>query len=85
MTKKEIFNLLIEEISKKTSSEVTNPKNHPDPHNILFDKLDLNSLDILLLTMDIEKKLSIDLDITECPYHASLDEFADYLYRLKNR
>ena len=84
MIKEEIFNLLIEEISKKLPVEVADLKDHSNPEDILFDELAINSLGILMLAMDIEKKLSIELDITEFPYNATLDGFADYLYQLQN-
>lgn len=82
MTKEKILKLLIEQLDEQITDGSVDLLNHSDPGGIVFDNLDMDSLETLMLAMNMEEKLSVNLDIAEFPSNATLNEFAEYLHQL---
>ncbi len=84
MTQDDILRILLEELCDQTISPDIDLKNHAHPGSVKFEELRLDSLDTLMLAMNVEEKLNLELEVAEFPRNATLDEFAEYLFELKN-
>ncbi|KHF24011.1 acyl carrier protein [Solemya velum gill symbiont] len=85
MTQNDILKTLLDELHEQTISPDIDLKNHVHPGSIKFEELRLDSLDTLMLAMNVEEKLGLELEVSEFPRDATLDEFAEYLFELKNQ
>lgn len=85
MTQDEILRILLDELYDLTVSTDIDLKNHAHPGSVKFEELKLDSLDTLMMAMNVEEKLGLELEVAEFPRDATLDEFSEYILELINQ